>query len=130
MLNIIVKTVPDTSQRYDTVGDYYVDENGKRVFSISSMEDWRYEFLILIHELVESTLCKDRGVSGEEIDAFDFAFEKNRNPEDKTSEPGDDPAAPYFREHQFASKIERMVADELGVDWDEYGRAVARLTRN
>ena len=130
MLNIIVKTVPDTSQRYDTVGDYYIDENGKRVFSISSMEDWRYEFLILIHELVESTLCKERDISGDVIDAFDFAFENARKPEDKKSEPGNDPSAPYFKEHQFASKIERMIADELGVDWHIYETACERLTRN
>jgi hypothetical protein len=35
-------------------------------------------------------------------------------------EPGDSSEAPYHKEHVFATKIERMIADELGVDWDVY----------
>jgi hypothetical protein len=36
------------------------------------------------------------------------------------SEPGDDPRAPYYREHQFASGMERLMAAELGIDWQQY----------
>jgi hypothetical protein len=42
-------------------------------------------------------------------------------------EPGHDPKAPYNKEHIFAEKIERQIAEELGVDWEEYSRVVESL---
>ena len=42
-------------------------------------------------------------------------------------EPGDTLQAPYHKEHMFAEKIERSVADELGVDWKEYSELTAKL---
>jgi len=46
-------------------------------------------------------------------DLFDIQFEGD-------GEPGDDPKAPYHRKHQWASRLERMFAAELGVDWGKY----------
>ena len=129
MLNLQIKTVPDDQQRYNTVGDYYVDENGKRVFVISDMHDWRYEILTAIHELVEGALCRKRGITDDQIDAFDLAYQAAR-PEGDVSEPGDSTEAPYYHEHQFANKIERMLSDELEVDWDEYCRVVDVLMKD
>ena len=129
MLNLQIKTVPDDQQRYNTVGDYYVDESGKRVFVVSDMHDWRYEMLVAIHELVESSLCRVRGITDDQIDAFDLAYQAAR-PEGDVSEPGDSTEAPYYHEHQFASKIEKIIADELGVDWDDYFRVSDVLMRN
>ena len=130
MLDIHVKTVPDDHQRYNTVGDYFVDEHGKKVFVVSDMRDWHYEFLTVLHELVESALCKERGISDESIDAFDAHYEANRKDADGMSEPGDSPDAPYHKEHVFASKIERMIADEMGIDWDNYNKVVEKLMLN
>jgi len=48
-----------------------------------------------------------------------MAYERNRR-EGDLGEPGDDPRAPYYREHQFASGMERLMAAELGVDWQQY----------
>ncbi len=127
MLNIKIKTVLDALQRYNTVGDYYVDEKGEEDIVVSDMGDWRFEILTALHEIVESTLCQERGISIESIDAFDIAYEEKRLPGD-VSEPGDDPSAPYYKEHQFANKMERMLADELGVDWEKYIKKVDALT--
>ncbi len=129
MLDIEIKTIADTQQRYNTVGDYYINEEGKRIFRISDMGNWKYELLIAVHELVESALCKDRGISDASIDAFDMAYEENRDSADIHSEPGNDPNAPYYHEHQFATKIERLLAEELQVDWDTYCEACAALTK-
>lgn len=129
MKKIIVKTIPDDEQRYNTVGDYYTDAEGNRVFAVSDMHNWKYEFLVTLHELIESSLCQDREISDESIDAFDIAFEKLRPENPDIGEPGDDINAPYFREHQFATKVERMMADELGVDWDEYSKVCAELEK-
>jgi hypothetical protein len=53
-----------------------------------------------------------------------MAYEAKRKPGD-TSEPGDDAKAPYHREHVFATKIERLLAVELGVNWRDYDREVS-----
>ena len=129
MLNITIKTIADEKQRYDTVGDYQTDESGKMQISVSDMSNERFEFLIAVHELVESRLCKERGISDEVIDAFDLAYEDAREPGDQISEPGDQTDAPYHKEHVFATMVEKMLADELGVDWDEYSAACAALTK-
>ena len=45
-------------------------------------------------------------------------------PED---EPGDDPAAPYKREHFFATNLEALMSGELGVDFSTYEEAINEL---
>lgn len=130
MLNIHISTIPDTEQRYDTVGDYQSKKDGSQLVTVSDMSDPRYEFLIALHEIVESYLCKQRGITDEAIDAFDMEFEAKRADDDLTSEPGNQEDAPYHKEHVFATKIERLMADELGVSWEEYAKACAALTNN
>lgn len=129
MLNIEIKTIPDKDQRYNTVGDYYTTPEGKRVFAVSDMNNWKHEFLITLHELVESALCKEKGITDEAIDAFDIAYETNRTAGDIDSEPGDDANAPYHHQHVFATKIEKMMAEELDVEWETYSKACADLTK-
>lgn len=130
MEKIIIETIPDKVQRYNTVGDYYFDEAGNRLIMVSDLANWKYELLIAVHELVEASLCKDRGITDAAIDEFDFAFEEARTVNKKTTEPGDEPDAPYFEEHQFASKVEKMLAAELNVNWDEYLAASKLLGTN
>jgi hypothetical protein len=88
------------------------------------MSDQRYEFLIGMHEVIEAYLAIYAGVSPDAVDRFDKAYEAKRKPGDD-SEPGDDPRAPYHREHVFASKVERLLAQELGVNWSVYDREVS-----
>ena len=125
MLNIDIKTIPHNRQRYPTCGDYWRDKH-KVHFRISDMKDKDYEFLIAIHELIEHHLCEQRGIDLYSIDEFDKKYEKDRKKGD-VSEPGNDPKAPYYLEHQFATKIEKLIAKELGVIWDEYDKAVNEL---
>jgi hypothetical protein len=130
MKKIIIKTIPDSHQRYNTVGDYYTDEDGNRIFAVSDMNNWKYEFLVAVHELIEAALCQDRGITDDAIDAFDLAFEEKRLLDPNIGEPGDREEAPYYKEHQFATKIEKMLAEELGVSWDTYTEICATLDRN
>jgi hypothetical protein len=90
------------------------------------MGNARYEFAVVVHELIEEMLCKLRGISEPDIKAFDEAYEAAR-PEGDVSEPGDSPEAPYQKEHQFATKIERLLCEEMGVDWYEYSKVVESL---
>ena len=93
---------------------------------VSKLSDPRYELLIALHELVEVTLCKHRSVTEKSVDAFDIAFEKRRKL-GNDDEPGDDPRAPYRREHFFATSVERLMAAELGVDWRKYEAEINAL---
>ena len=69
------------------------------------------EFCVALHETIEQHLCAKRGISNEDITAFDIKFEKEReHGKHGDNEPGFDPRAPYRKEHSFADKIERLVA--------------------
>jgi hypothetical protein len=125
-MNSNIKSIPHNEHRYETVGDYWLDEKGVTQFRVSDMGNEDYHFLVGIHELVEEYMTRKRGIKETDIKAFDEAFEAKRAP-GNTDEPGDDPAAPYRKEHRFAENIERQIALELGVDWAEYTRAVESL---
>lgn len=127
-LHIDIQEIKHEHQRYVTVGDYF-QKKAKWCFRISHMSDWRYVILVAVHELVEWSLCIHRKISMKSIDDFDKKFEAERaiglHTEDE--EPGDCPCAPYQREHAFATAIERLLAGELGVDWNSYDKEVMSL---
>lgn len=121
-----IRPIPHENQRYTgTVGDYW-DAGMLTEVRISELGDARMEFCVMIHELIEEFLCKQRGIPEPTIKAFDEEFERNRKPGD-LSEPGFDAKSPYLLEHAFAEKIEMEVARELGLDWNEYTERVNAL---
>lgn len=125
-MKIEIETIPHASQRYETCGDYFLDGDVRR-FRISDMGNEDFEFLVRIHEQIEEHLTRRRGITEESITAFDIEYESKRQSGD-FSEPGDNTNAPYFREHQLATQIERKLASELGVDWDMYNTTVENLS--
>jgi hypothetical protein len=125
MINTEIRTIRHFSHRYPTVGDYYYEDNKTKIF-VSDMKNEKYEFLIAIHEQVEAFLTRLRGIKEEHITAFDKQFEENRL-NGNNDEPGDSFVAPYYKEHQFATIIEKLLAIELGVDWGEYEEAIINL---
>lgn len=126
MLNIKIHAIPHAQQRYPTVGDYTTSEDGTWEIRVSAMSDWRREFLVALHEMIECAWAKAHNVSEAQIDAFDMAYEDAR-PKGDVSEPGDDPRCPVFNGHQFATGVEKLMAAHLGVNWDEYDREVNDL---
>lgn len=118
------KSIPHKMQRYDTCGDYFEDADIIQ-FRCSKMNA-EMEFLVLIHELVEWILIAKKGIEIDDIDEFDISFEENRKP-GNLDEPGDDPDAPYYDEHQFATAIERLMCDKLGIRWRDYEKVVNEL---
>ncbi len=125
-MRVVIETIPHGSQRYETVGDWWFDPDGTLQIRTSDMGNEDYEILVALHELVEVLLCKKRGITDEVVSAFDVAFEAARV-EGNEDEPGDDPAAPYRKEHLFATGVEKLLAAELGVDWKTYDKAVMSL---
>lgn len=128
---IVIKTVPHRAQRYDTCGDWQIDAKGNWHITISELPQKhgpfhdKFAFLVAFHELVEMALCTARGVTPAAVDEFDIGW---KPPSAHIQEQGDDPAAPYFREHQIASALERFMAAQLDVDWSEYERSINQLS--
>ncbi len=89
---------------------------------VSPQSDWRYEVLLAVHEMCEAILCKHNGVSQQAVDAFDLEYDKTHTFDLNA---GDDPSAPYVREHCFATAIERIMAAELDVNWLAYDTELA-----
>jgi hypothetical protein len=130
MPRFVLYTIPHECQRYPTVGDWEgpvpVSTGHNVLVCVSAMGDADYEFCVALHELVESYLCIKANITDAQVTKFDKAFEKARG-EGNTDEPGDDPRAPYRREHFFATTIERLMAAELGIDWKAYEEKINSL---
>lgn len=128
-MKITIETIPHGAQRYPTVGDWTFDADGSLTIKVSKLSDWRYEMLVAVHELVEVLLCKQRGITQEMVDKFDIEFETCRHLDQcgEYDEPGDEPGAPYHKEHVFATNIEALLAAELGVEWNDYEKEVESL---
>ena len=100
--------------RYPTLGDYSTPDNGETIdVTVAETGDWRFNFLVAIHETIEAVLCRHAGIEFEKVDAFDFPFYG-------AGEPGDNPAAPYHKQHAIASNIEFQICQALGLDWNNY----------
>ena len=121
MAHTLIRTVPIDEMRYKTAGDWLSDDPLLQTIVVVAMPDWRHSFLVALHELVEAALCNHRGIKEADVTAFDKCFAATIS---EDAEPGDDPNAPYYAEHQFASHIETEMADMLGVKWDEYEAAI------
>jgi hypothetical protein len=118
MRDIHIRTIPQIQQRYPTLGDYKVYEQGIHI-CVSDMGNPDYEFLIALHELIECYLTIKMGIPEPSILAFDLEFEK----QGREGEPGDAPDSPYYAEHQTAGIVERLLCGELGIRWIDYDAA-------
>lgn len=118
-MKISIETIPHHEQRYVTCGDYWDGPDGTKQVRVSALGDWRMELLIAVHEIIEAALCDARGISEPDVKAWDEA-----HPDD---DPGALPDAPYHKEHMFAERLERLLALELGVNWDQYDERVEAL---
>lgn len=125
-MKIIIETIPHETHRYTTVGDWFYDPDGTLRIKVSDLQDWKREALVAVHELVEVLLCKAQGVSQQDVDKFDLDFEQARL-EGNEAEPGDDPNAPYKKQHCLATSVERLLAAEMGVDWKTYEEQLCAL---
>ena len=122
-MNISIKITDPKDMRPEVDGvDWFWEPNGDLTVQIAPMSDWRREFLLGIHEVVEAVVCRHTGVSQKAVDAFDQEYDKT-HPTDCNA--GDDPLAPYHREHTLATAVERMLAYALFVQWGDYDSELA-----
>jgi len=123
-----IRIIPHAGQRYPTVGDWIFRGKTLRI-TVSDMGDNILEMLVAVHEYIEAVQCMRDKISGATVDSFDMMFEEWRK-EGRVrmdAEPGNDTRAPYFKQHQNATEVERKAARLLGVDWDAYDKIVNTL---
>jgi hypothetical protein len=111
---IAIFYIPSSEQRYDTVGDWYYD--GQTLIIRVSNDDPTYPTKVMqeavaLHELTEALLCAHAGVTQKQVDDFDFNWEAPHLSNGQ-SEPGDNPAAPYHRQHRAADIVEQVYVHE------------------
>ncbi len=128
---IDIKVIPHNEQRYETPGDYWDDASGVKQIRVSASKP-HYEFLITVHEFIEAYLVASKGVNENDITNWDKRFEEMRTKYPEIigdMEPGDNDGAPYYHEHQMATRVEKWLADSLGINWDEYAKEIDGLRK-
>lgn len=128
-MKIIIETIPHEKQRYETPGDYYIDEDQNLRIKISELGNTFYERLVAIHELIEWTLTDFKGIKEEDIMNFDIYFEGRRKLGlvQDNAEPGFNKNAPYTNEHAIATSVELIMCSSAGVAWEDYENSFESL---
>jgi hypothetical protein len=128
-MKIIIETIPHKNQAYETAGDYIRTPDGTLHIFVSDTGSDIYNSLIGLHEWVEVMAMDAHKIPLIASTNFDIPYEKEseEGKHSETDEPGDDKACPYRREHSLASIVERLVAHDLEVDWQDYGESVNKL---
>jgi hypothetical protein len=124
-LSIVIREIDHANQRYDTCGDWFW-RDGALVVRASHLPDRREMFLIAIHELIEAFLCECAGVMEASVDQFDHGHAQMAL---RGEEPGDCITAPYYKQHQITTGIERILAAEVGVSWLNYEKHIEELSQ-
>lgn len=128
-MKIIIETIPHSEQRYPTCGDWFIKDEVLFIKVSQEVGDWKSQAAVALHELAEVFMCQHKGIAQFQVDEFDMKFEEERKAglHSKSDEPGDSSKAPYYKQHQIASGIERIIAAELGIDWNTYTKAIEEL---
>lgn len=120
-MEISIKTIPHSEQRYPTCGDYWTDAAGVLQMRISEMGNVPHQKLVMIHELIEQMLCEKAGTSNDQIDGFDMGAGADLD------DPGSTAAAPYHHQHMIATGVEMMLCSVMGLSWEDYEMAIQGL---
>lgn len=130
-MRIVIETKPFNEMRYETQGDYFYDEKGDLQIQIAESGNDDFNFLVMMHELTEEKLTRKNGKKEEDILKFDLWVEdevdKGNYPE--YAQPGDHPLCIYRDEHRFSENIERILAYELGYNFEDYDKELMKITK-
>ena len=122
LLDCMIIIIPHKFQEYDTIGNYK-RVNDVTYIMVSDMGNPWYARLVAIHELIEETMTRFKGIKEEDILNFDL---ENIDDDD----PGHLENAPYYQEHMFALDVEKKMCEFMGLKWDEYDDATFEIWDN
>jgi hypothetical protein len=112
-MKIQIETIPHKKQRYETLGDWQWSNAGDLQIKISQTNNEQYNFLLIVHELIEAYLCKFHKISEDTVDQWDMSHLQSRDPAQEVG-------CPYAKEHFTALRHERLLAGTLNLDWQIY----------
>lgn len=129
---IVIEIIPHADQRYETCGDWHLDEDGVMQVKVSDFGLEIENFMVAIHEVVELILLRHRGVTDKDIDKFDFEFEKRveRGEAGRNDEPGFASDSPYVAEHTLATSVELQMCALAKINWNEYSEKIENLFKD
>lgn len=137
-MRTFLEIVPPQDMRYPSVADWRWDLAEKALLiTIVDLVPEVYREALFQHEQYEARLCLLLGISQEEVDAYDRAYEAARDTytapcgcsTTRTSEPGDDIHCPYYGPHQDATVVEHLTISRLRENWTEYEDTLAYAYR-
>ena len=115
-MKITITGLPAEKMRYPGTHVDYYDRGKHTIIDVIEQRNQLHEYILTIGALVKYMLLKARGISLDDIEAWDKQNEGTLH--------GDDPQSPYFYEHQFSQIIEALVCNELGQKYGEYLKEV------
>ena len=118
-MKITLEVIPHEQQRLGAAGDWWFEPNGDLQVRVSDLGDWRYNFLVLRHEMDEAILCQHNGVTTAMVDED----QANESPTDDPDSFSGYPGARYQNQHNDALAAEWVMSQLLNVDWVLYGMA-------
>lgn len=107
------------AMKYPTLDDWYYSPLETRV-PIIDTGDVDINFLLFVHGLVEAHLCRKRGIKSRDVERYDAAHLD-------ADEPGELPDAPYYREHQQATDVEKILCQMLNISWEAYKQTLKQV---
>lgn len=107
-----------------TGADWWFSENGDLQVRVAKLSSEKRELLLAVHETLEAILCHFDGVTHEMVDVFDSEYDRTHASDLNA---GDDPLAPYARQHSFATATERMMAAYWNENWLEYDKELEAI---
>lgn len=116
-INFVLNTEDIENFRYKSVDDWfdpmiYKDWMQFKTYT-ADMKNIDYNFLVLLHAMIEQFLCYRKGITDKQVTDYDVAH-------DHCTDPGGHEEAPYHAEHEVAMRVEEIVAMSLGIDWGAY----------
>ncbi|MHB8084283.1 MAG: hypothetical protein ACYDHZ_00455 [Dehalococcoidia bacterium] len=115
-MKITITGLPPEKMRYPGTHVDYYDKGPHACIDVIQQENPLHEYLLAIAALVKYVLIKARGISIDEIEQFDKVHGADFA--------STDPSAPYYYEVQFASIIENLMCNELGLKYHEYKASI------
>lgn len=126
--NIVISGWTDDirEHRYSSIDEWQepsiYDTHSKFNFQTADTGNMDYNFLILLHALIEQYLCFKHKITDEQVCEWDMKHTH-------CNDPGNHKEAPYFREHKAAEELEAMMSTYLNVVWSDYGKAIDKTLK-
>lgn len=120
-LVISLRTDDIKKHRYESIDDWQQPINlGDEVLfnaQTADMKNVDYNFLVLLHAMVEQYLCFRKDITDKQVTEFDMQHTH-------CTDPGSHAEAPYHKQHEMATVVETIAAGALGINMDEYEKAI------